>query len=130
MKPITMRFGGYQPPASIHNQSARRFGELLEQKLGDRITFELIGSVLDLGRASGDLPVMVENGELSFCYMSTVRSPGGCPRFSSSSCPSWSGTAAGPGPRWTASWASCSPAACTRPRPSGCWASGTTGFAT
>jgi TRAP-type C4-dicarboxylate transport system substrate-binding protein len=79
MKPITMTFGGYQPPASIHNQSARRFGELLEQKLGDRITFELIGSVLDLGRASGDLPVMVENGELSFCYMSTVRFAGWVP---------------------------------------------------
>jgi TRAP-type C4-dicarboxylate transport system substrate-binding protein len=29
--------------------------------------------VLDLGRPSGDLPVMVEKGELSFCYMSTVR---------------------------------------------------------
>jgi TRAP-type C4-dicarboxylate transport system substrate-binding protein len=71
--PITMKFGGYQPPASIHNRAARRFGELLEQKLGDRIAFELIGSVLDLGRPSGDLPVMVEGGELAFCYMSTVR---------------------------------------------------------
>ncbi|HET9489057.1 MAG TPA: TRAP transporter substrate-binding protein [Methylomirabilota bacterium] len=71
--PITMKFGGYQPPASIHNRAARRFGELLEQKLGDRIAFELIGSVLDLGRPSGDLPVMVERGELAFCYMSTVR---------------------------------------------------------
>jgi TRAP-type C4-dicarboxylate transport system substrate-binding protein len=29
--------------------------------------------VLDIGRNSGDLPVMVEKGELSFCYMSTVR---------------------------------------------------------
>jgi TRAP-type transport system periplasmic protein len=73
MEPIAIKFGGYQPPASIHNRAARRFGELLEQKLGDRITFELIPSVLDLGRSSGDLPVMVEEGELSFCYMSTVR---------------------------------------------------------
>jgi TRAP-type C4-dicarboxylate transport system substrate-binding protein len=73
MKTITMKFGGYQPPASIHNQAARRFGELLQQKLGDRIAFELIGSVLDVGRPSGDLPIMVEKGELSFCYMSTVR---------------------------------------------------------
>lgn len=73
MEPITLKFGGYQPPASIHNQAARRFGELLEQQLGHRIAFELIGSVLDLGRPSGDLPVMVERGELSFCYMSTVR---------------------------------------------------------
>jgi TRAP-type C4-dicarboxylate transport system substrate-binding protein len=37
------------------------------------VAFELIGSVLDLGRPSGDLPLMVETGELSFCYMSTVR---------------------------------------------------------
>jgi TRAP-type C4-dicarboxylate transport system substrate-binding protein len=68
-----MKFGGYQPPASIHNEAARRFGALLVQTLGDRIAFELIPSVLDLGRPSGDLPVMVEKGELSFCYMSTVR---------------------------------------------------------
>jgi TRAP-type C4-dicarboxylate transport system substrate-binding protein len=73
MEPITIRVGGYQPPASIHNQAAARFGALLTAKLGDRIRFELIGSVLDLGRPSGDLPVMVESGELSFCYMSTVR---------------------------------------------------------
>jgi TRAP-type C4-dicarboxylate transport system substrate-binding protein len=73
MKPIAIKFGGYQPPASIHNESARRFGELLRNALGDRISFELIGSVLDIGRLSGDLPIMVESGELSLCYMSTVR---------------------------------------------------------
>jgi TRAP-type transport system periplasmic protein len=73
MNPLTLRFGGYQPAASIHNGAARRFGELLRARLGDRIAFELIGSVLDIGRSSGDLPDMVERGELSFCYMSTVR---------------------------------------------------------
>lgn len=71
--PLAIKVGGYQPPASIHNQAARRFGDVLAQKLGDRIAFELIPSVLDLGRPSGDLPVMVEKGELSLCYMSTVR---------------------------------------------------------
>jgi len=71
--PIAMTFGGYQPQASIHNEAARRFGERLARTLGDRIVFELIPSVLDLGRPSADLPVMVEKGELSFCYMSTVR---------------------------------------------------------
>ncbi|MBI2510310.1 MAG: TRAP transporter substrate-binding protein [Betaproteobacteria bacterium] len=73
MHPIVMKFGGYQEPASIHNRAAARFGELLKEKLGDRVGFELIGSVLKLGRPSGDLPVMVESGELDFCYMSTVR---------------------------------------------------------
>jgi TRAP-type C4-dicarboxylate transport system substrate-binding protein len=71
--PLALKLGGYQPPASIHNQAARRFGEVLEAILGDRVAFELIGSVLDLGRPSGDLPTMVERGELAFCYMSTVR---------------------------------------------------------
>jgi tripartite ATP-independent transporter DctP family solute receptor len=71
--PIVLKFGGYQEPASVHNQAAGRFLELLKQQLGDRITFELIGSVLKIGRGSGELVPMVESGELSFCYMSTVR---------------------------------------------------------
>ena len=70
---IVLKFGGYQEPASVHNRAAERFGDLLKQKLGDRVSFELIGSVLKLGRKSGDLVPMVERGELSFCYMSTVR---------------------------------------------------------
>ena len=73
MTAIALKFGGYQEPASIHNQAAGRFGDLLSRKLGERIRFELIGSILKLGRPSGDLVPMTERGELSFCYMSTVR---------------------------------------------------------
>lgn len=79
MKPIVMKFGGYQAPSSVHNQAGRRFGEILKQKLGDRVAFEQINSVLELGRPSGDLVPMVERGELSFCYMSTVRFSGPVP---------------------------------------------------
>jgi TRAP-type C4-dicarboxylate transport system substrate-binding protein len=70
---IRLKFGGYQEPASIHNRAAGRFGELLEERLGDRVAFELIGSILKIGGKSGDLVPMTERGELSFCYMSTVR---------------------------------------------------------
>jgi TRAP-type C4-dicarboxylate transport system substrate-binding protein len=70
---VRLKFGGYQEPASIHNRAAGRFGELLKARLGDRVEFELIGSILKLGRKSGDLVPMTESGELSFCYMSTVR---------------------------------------------------------
>jgi len=73
---LLIKFGGYQKPASIHNQAAARFGDLLRERMGDsgaQLTFELIGDVLALGRKSGDLPSMVENGELSCCYISTVR---------------------------------------------------------
>ena len=81
MKPIVIRFGGYQMPASINNAAARRFGEVLQARLGDQISFELIGNVLDLGRPSGDLPVMVKNGELSLCYISAVRFTEQVPEF-------------------------------------------------
>jgi len=73
MNPIPFKFGGYQKPASIHNRAAAHFGAALTARLGDRVRFELVGSVLDLGRQSGDLPLMVESGELALCYISTVR---------------------------------------------------------
>lgn len=81
MTPIVIKFGGYQTAASIHNRAARLFGDMLTAKLGARISFQLIGNVLDLGRNSGDLPTMVENGELSGCYMSTVRFAQAVPEF-------------------------------------------------
>ena len=73
MKSIELKLGGYQGPTSINTRSAVRFGEALKARIGERVTFELIGSVLALGRSSGDLPHMVESGELSMCYMSSVR---------------------------------------------------------
>jgi len=73
MNQILMKLGGYQEPASIHNRAAARFGELLREGLGERVAFELIGSIVKLGRPAADLVPMVERGELSFCYMSTVR---------------------------------------------------------
>jgi TRAP-type C4-dicarboxylate transport system substrate-binding protein len=73
MPPIVMKFGGYQKPASIHNRAAGDFGAALKRKFGDAIEFQLIGDVLSLGRKSGDLPHMVASGELSFCYISSVR---------------------------------------------------------
>lgn len=81
MNPITIKFGGYQKPASIHNRAAARFGAALAAQLGERVRFELIGSVLDLGRQSGDLPLMVESGELALCYISTVRFTASVPEF-------------------------------------------------
>ena len=78
-----MRFGGYQKPASIHNRAANLFGEQLRHHLGGGVDFNLIGSILDeLGRPSGQLPDMVASGELSFCYMSTVRFTRAAPELS------------------------------------------------
>src|SRR5258706_6302636 len=73
MSSILIKFGGYQPAASIHAGAAQFVGEILKQTLGNRVDFHLIGDVLALGHQSGDLLPMVEQGELSLCYISTVR---------------------------------------------------------
>ena len=81
MNPVVIRLGGYQNPASVHSRAAARFGEILEQQLGEQVSFELIGDVLALGRGSGDLLPMVERGELECCYISTVRFTQWVPEF-------------------------------------------------
>jgi C4-dicarboxylate-binding protein DctP len=73
MNPITIKLGGYQGPNSVHTRGAVRFGEVLEREAGGLARFELVPDVLAIGRPSGDLPVMLENGELALCYISTVR---------------------------------------------------------
>jgi tripartite ATP-independent transporter DctP family solute receptor len=73
MPKLVVRLGGYQGPNSVHTRAAVRFGEILEREAGDRVAFELVPDVLALGRKSGELPTMVEHGELALCYISTVR---------------------------------------------------------
>ena len=73
VSPPLVRFGGYQPPESINTKAARRFLDEFAARLGERVTTELVGSVLEIGRPSGDLVPMVERGELSCCYMSSIR---------------------------------------------------------
>lgn len=73
MKPVTFRLGGYQKPASIHTRACVRFGEVLQREAGDAVRFEFVPDVLALGHKSGELPGMVERGELSACYISSLR---------------------------------------------------------
>jgi TRAP-type C4-dicarboxylate transport system substrate-binding protein len=73
MKKNHILMGGYQNPDSIHNQAARYFLELIQEQLGDQVSTELIGNVLNLGKKSGELPGMVRDSELTCCYISTVR---------------------------------------------------------
>ena len=59
MNPIAIKVGGYQGPTSINTRAAARFGDVLRERLGEEVSFELVGDVLALGRNSGDLPDMV-----------------------------------------------------------------------
>lgn len=66
--PIEIRFGGYQPPASVHNRAAAQFGETLAGTLGDAVDFRLTGNVIAEGRKAADLLTLVADGELTMCY--------------------------------------------------------------
>ena len=67
MAPVTIRFGGYQPPASVHSRGAKVLGEAL----GDAVEFQMEPNVIDQGRNAADLLTMVESGELNMCYFSS-----------------------------------------------------------
>jgi TRAP-type C4-dicarboxylate transport system substrate-binding protein len=73
MQTISISLGGYQGPSSINTRAAARFGERLEQRLGDRVSFELKGDIHLFGHMSSELPALVESSELTACYISTLR---------------------------------------------------------
>jgi tripartite ATP-independent transporter DctP family solute receptor len=70
MNPIPMRFGGYQPPASVHNRAAQMFGAALRTQLGEQVEFSLDGNIMAAGHPAVHLLSMVESGELTMCYFS------------------------------------------------------------
>lgn len=71
MEPIKIRFGGYQGPESVHTRAAAVLGDALAERLGDRVAFEVTGSVIAEGRNAADLLDMVERGEMTMCYFSS-----------------------------------------------------------
>jgi tripartite ATP-independent transporter DctP family solute receptor len=72
LKPTHITLGGYQPPASVHNQAARILGRELNARLGEAINFEMDGNMVSSrGIQAMELPVMVEAGELSMCYFAS-----------------------------------------------------------
>ena len=46
MIPTHITLGGYQPPASVHNQAAEILGQELGVRLGDAIEFEMDGNMV------------------------------------------------------------------------------------
>ncbi|MBF0277233.1 MAG: TRAP transporter substrate-binding protein [SAR324 cluster bacterium] len=71
MPPVHIKFGGYQPPSSVHNQAAEVFGQELSMRLGKAVQFELDGNIMNSGHKAADLFQLVESGELTACYFST-----------------------------------------------------------
>jgi TRAP-type C4-dicarboxylate transport system substrate-binding protein len=73
MKPIELSFAGYKGPASIHAEAAHAFGDGLRQRLGDRVRFAFEPDIMARGHKAGDLLPMTESGELTGCYIASIR---------------------------------------------------------
>ena len=82
MNPLKIRFGGYQPPNSIHTKAALAFGEALTSRLNSEVEFQLTGNVIDQGHRVADLMSMIGGGELEMCYYSTSHMLNFVPEFS------------------------------------------------
>jgi hypothetical protein len=53
--PAYIRFDGYQPPASVHNQAAEVFQNALVRCLGETVRFEPEGNIVAPGHPAADL---------------------------------------------------------------------------
>jgi TRAP-type transport system periplasmic protein len=71
VRPLLIRCGGYQPPASIHNRAAEVLGRGLAARLGDAVRFELDGNIVARGHNAADLLEWVRTGNIELCYFST-----------------------------------------------------------
>ena len=112
---LVIKFGGYQEPASVHNRAGGALRRAARASgSASSVDFELIGSILKLGRPSGDLVPMVERGELSLLlHVHGALFAGGAGDCSCSSCRSSSRTAAPRSGRWTARYGDIARERCT-----------------
>lgn len=70
-QPIRIRVGGYAPAESTHTRAVSHFVDRMTERVGDEVSVEVIGNIMDQDRPASDLLSMVESGELTWCYFST-----------------------------------------------------------
>jgi C4-dicarboxylate-binding protein DctP len=78
MTPIALRFGGYQPPTSVHNRAAEVLGQVVA---GQGIRFVLDGDITATGHLAADVLPMVESGALTLGYFSASYLAARVPEF-------------------------------------------------
>jgi TRAP-type C4-dicarboxylate transport system substrate-binding protein len=81
MTSVSIRFGGYQPPQSVHNRAAAVFGQVITALLGPSVRFALDGDITTAGHRAADLLPMVESGVLTMGYFSASYLAARVPEF-------------------------------------------------
>ena len=55
MAPITIRFGGYQGPASVHTRAGHALGSALAETLADDVECGVDSHIVERGHKASDL---------------------------------------------------------------------------
>src|SRR6202007_3130131 len=69
--PITIRMGGYGPPATSFSRSLKLIGDTLQQQFGDRVDVKYVWNIMDFGYRAEEILWLVEDGVLTLGYQSS-----------------------------------------------------------
>ena len=70
-KPITIRMGGYGPPATSFSKGLKLIGDSLIAAFGDRVDVKYVWNIMDFGYRAEEILWLVEDGVLSLGYQSS-----------------------------------------------------------
>src|SRR6185312_12969504 len=69
--PISIRMGGYGPPATSFSRGLKLIGDTLEEKFGDRVRVHYVWNIMDFGYRAEEILWLVEHGMLTLGYQSS-----------------------------------------------------------
>ena len=69
--PITIRMGGYGPPATSFSRALKRIGDSLQEQFGNRVTVKYVWNIMDFGYRAEEILWLVEDGILALGYQSS-----------------------------------------------------------
>ncbi len=71
MAPISIRMGGYGPPATGFSRALKFIGDKLQTEFGGGVAIDYIWNIMDQGHKAEDILTLVENGDITLGYQSS-----------------------------------------------------------
>ena len=71
MAPISIRMGGYGPPATGFSRALKFIGDKLQAEFGDGVAIDYVWNIMDHGHKAEDILTLVENGDITLGYQSS-----------------------------------------------------------
>ena len=71
VRPITIRMGGYGPPATSFSKGLKLIGDTITAAFGDRVEVKYVWNIMDFGYRAEEILWLVEDGVLTLGYQSS-----------------------------------------------------------